>query len=206
MSITGLFLILFLLIHLLANATYLLGPEAFDAAIKFMGSPFILVMVPVLAAGFAIHIVYAFILTLYNMRARGSQRYEVTNKGEADSWASRNMLVLGIIVGGVLVFHLTHFWAKMQLAEFTGGHAVNGNELMHLTFGNIWIVICYIIWFIALWFHLTHGFWSAFQTVGANNQKWLGRLKAVSYIYATFIALGFTTIAIFAYLKANSVI
>jgi succinate dehydrogenase / fumarate reductase, cytochrome b subunit len=53
MSITGLFLILFLLIHLLANATYLLGPEAFDAAIKFMGSPFILVMVPVLAAGFA---------------------------------------------------------------------------------------------------------------------------------------------------------
>jgi hypothetical protein len=68
------------------------------------------------------------------MRARGSQSYEVTNKGEADSWASRNMLVLGIIVGGVLVFHLTHFWAKMQLAEFTGGHAQNGNELMNLTF------------------------------------------------------------------------
>jgi len=206
MSITGLFLILFLLIHLMANSAYLFGPQAFDAVIEFMGSPFIVIMVPVLAAGFAVHIIYAMILTIYNMRARGSQRYAVSNKGEADSWASRNMLVLGIIVGGVLVFHLTHFWAKMQLAEFTGGHAQNGNELMHLTFGNIWIVICYIIWFAALWFHLTHGFWSAFQTVGANNQKWLGRLKAVSYIYATFIALGFTTIAIFAYLKANSVI
>lgn len=199
MSLTGLFLIFFLLIHLLANSAYLFGPEAFDAVIEFMGSPFIVVMVPVLAGGFVLHIVYAVFLTLYNMRARGSQRYEVTNQAKTDSWASRNMFVLGIIIGGVLAFHLTHFWAKMQLAEFTGGHAQNGNVLMEATFGNIWIVICYIIWFAALWFHLTHGFWSAFQTIGANNDKWLGRLKFVSYIYATIIFLGFSTIAIFAH-------
>ncbi|HBZ26463.1 MAG TPA: succinate dehydrogenase [Rikenellaceae bacterium] len=201
MSITGLFLIFFLLIHLLANSAYLFGPEAFDAVIEFMGSPFIVVMVPVLAGGFVLHIVYAVFLTLYNMKARGSQRYEVTNKAKTDSWASRNMFVLGIIIGGVLAFHLTHFWAKMQLAEFTGGHAQNGNVLMAATFSNIWIVICYIIWFAALWFHLTHGFWSAFQTIGANNDKWLGRLKFVSYLYATIIFLGFSTIAIFAYLN-----
>ncbi len=199
MSLTGLFLIFFLLIHLLANSAYLFGPEAFDAVIEFMGSPFIVVMVPVLAGGFVLHIIYAVYLTLYNMRARGSQRYEVTNRAKTDSWASRNMFVLGIIIGGVLAFHLTHFWAKMQLAEFTGGHAQNGNLLMEATFGNIWIVICYIIWFAALWFHLTHGFWSAFQTIGANNDKWLGRLKFVSYIYATIIFLGFSTIAIFAH-------
>jgi succinate dehydrogenase / fumarate reductase cytochrome b subunit len=201
MSLTGLFLIFFLLIHLLANSAYLFGPEAFDTVIEFMGSPFIVVMVPVLAGGFVLHIVYAVFLTLYNMKARGSQRYEVTNKAKTDSWASRNMFVLGIIIGGFLAFHLTHFWAKMQLAEFTGGHAQNGNVLMAATFSNIWIVICYIIWFAALWFHLTHGFWSAFQTLGANNDKWLGRLKFVSYLYATIIFLGFSTIAVFAYLN-----
>ncbi len=201
MSISGLFLIFFLLIHLLANSAYLFGPEAFDTVIEFMGSPLIVVMVPALAAGFIIHIVYAIYLTLYNRKARGSERYEVSNRAETDSWASKNMFVLGIIIGGVLAFHLTHFWAKMQLAEFTGGHAENGNILMETTFSNIWIVICYLIWFAALWFHLTHGFWSAFQTIGANNNKWLSRLKVVSYIYATFIAVGFSIIAIYAYLQ-----
>ncbi len=202
MSISGLFLIIFLLVHLLANSAYLLGPEAFDAVIEFMGSPFIVVMVPVLAAGFGIHIIYAAFLTIHNRKARGSQRYEVSNQAQTDSWASKNMFVLGIIILGVLVFHLSHFWAKMQLPEFTGGHAENGNVLMSQTFGNIWVLVCYLIWFAALWFHLTHGFWSAFQTVGANNSKWLGRLKVVSYIYATFIAVGFSIIAIYAHLNA----
>jgi len=203
MSITGLFLVLFLLVHLIANSAYLFGPEAFDAVIEFMGSPIILIMVPVLAAGFVVHIIYAAYLTLTNLKARGSQSYAVSNKGKADSWSSKNMFVLGAIVLGVLVFHLTHFWAKMQLPEFTGGHAENGNVLMVETFSNIWILLIYIAWFVALWFHLTHGFWSAFQTMGTNNQKWIPRLKAISYIYATFVVLGFCFIAIIAYLRAN---
>lgn len=202
MSITGLFLILFLLVHLIANSAYLMGEEAFDAVIKFMGSPIVLVMVPVLAAGFFLHILYASTITLYNQKARGKERYAVSNKAETDSWSSKNMYVLGITIVGVLAFHLTHFWAKMQLAEFTGGDVQNVNELMHLTFGNIWILICYLIWFVALWFHLTHGFWSAFHTVGANNLKWINRLRYFSYIYATLICLGFATIAITAYIKA----
>ena len=205
MSITGLFLVLFLLIHLVANSAYLFGPEAFDAVIAFMGSPIILIMVPVLAAGFIIHIIYAAYLTLTNLKARGSQSYAVSNKGKADSWSSKNMFVLGAIVLGMLIFHLTHFWAKMQLPEFMGGHAENGNVLMVQTFSSIWIVLIYIAWFVALWFHLTHGFWSAFQTLGTNNQKWIPRLRAVSYVYATFVALGFCLIAIVAYLKANGV-
>lgn len=202
MSISGLFLILFLLIHLLANSAYLMGPDAFDSVIEFMGSPIVVVMVPVLAAGFIIHIIYAAYLTLYNQKARGNQKYAVSNKAEADSWASKNMFVLGVIVAGILVFHLTHFWAKMQLPEFTGGHAQNGNVLMAETFSNIWVVICYLIWFAALWLHLTHGFWSAFHTIGANNIKWIPRLKVASYIYATIIFGGFSTIAIYAYLTA----
>ena len=202
MSISGLFLILFLLIHLLANSAYLLGAEAFDAVIEFMGSPLVVIMVPVLAAGFIVHIAYAVYLTLYNRKARGSERYAVNNQAQTDSWASKNMFVLGIIILGVLVFHLSRFWAKMQLPEFTGGHAQNGNDLMVQTFGNVWILVCYLIWFVALWFHLTHGFWSAFQTIGANNTKWLSRLKVVSYIYSTFIALGFSVIAIYAYITS----
>ncbi len=202
MSISGLFLILFLLIHLLANSAYLLGAEAFDAVIEFMGSPLVVIMVPVLAAGFIVHIAYAVYLTLYNRKARGSERYAVNNQAQTDSWASKNMFVLGIIILGVLVFHLSHFWAKMQLPEFTGGHAQNGNDLMIQTFGNVWILVCYLVWFVALWFHLTHGFWSAFQTIGANNSKWLSRLKVVSYIYSTFIALGFSVIAIYAYITS----
>jgi succinate dehydrogenase (or fumarate reductase) cytochrome b subunit, b558 family len=206
MSITGLFLVLFLLVHLAANSAYLFGPEAFDAVIRFMGSLGILIMVPVLAAGFIIHIIYAAYLTLTNIKARGSHPYAVSNRGKADSWSSKNMFVLGAIVLGILVFHLTHFWAKMQLPEFTGGHAENGNVLMVQTFSSIWILLIYIAWFIALWLHLTHGFWSAFQTIGINNQKWIPRLRVVSYVYATFIALGFCLIAVVAYLRANGII
>ena len=203
MSITGLFLILFLVVHLLANSAYLFGPDAFDTIIMIMGSPIVVIMVPVLAAGFVIHIFYASYLTLTNLRARGNVKYAIPNSGKADSWSSKNMFVLGAIVLGFLAFHLTHFWAKMQLQDFTGGEAENVNDLMELTFGNIWVVIAYAVWFAALWYHLTHGFWSAFQTIGLNNSKWLNRWKAVAYAYATFIFLGFLTIAVSAYLKAN---
>ncbi|PKP43075.1 MAG: succinate dehydrogenase/fumarate reductase cytochrome b subunit [Bacteroidetes bacterium HGW-Bacteroidetes-10] len=206
MSISGLFLILFLLVHLLANSAYLFGPEAFDLIIVIMGSPVVVAMVPLLAAGFAVHIAYALILNRMNMKARGTQRYEVTHKGEADSWASKNMLILGLIVLGFLVFHLSHFWAKMQLPEFTGGHAEDVNDLMHLTFGNPYIFVCYLVWFTALWFHLTHGFWSALQTIGMNNTKWLTRLKAISYVYATVVCGGFVVIAVTAFLRANGYI
>ncbi len=205
MSITGLFLILFLLIHLIANSAYLLGPESFDTIIAIMGSPVVVAMVPVLAAGFVIHIIYAAYLTLTNLKARGSERYAIPHKGKADSFASKNMFVLGLIVLGFLAFHLTHFWAKMQLPEFTGGEAENVNDLMTATFGNIWVVVAYAIWFGALWYHLTHGFWSAFQTVGLNNSKWLKRWQVIAYIYASFIFVGFLSIAVTAYLRANGI-
>lgn len=206
MSISGLFLILFLLIHLLANSAYLFGHEAFDTIIGIMSSPVIVAMVPVLAAGFIIHIIYAILLTLSNLKARGSERYEVSNRAKTDSWASKNMFVLGVIVLGFLALHLTHFWAKMQLPEFLGNHAENGNLLMEQTFGSLLNVILYIVWFVALWFHLTHGFWSAFHTLGANNNKWFNRLRAVSYVYATLIFVGFSVIAIFAHLNSNGIL
>ncbi len=201
MSVSGIFLMLFLVVHLLANSAYLFGPEAFDTIIEIMGSPVVVVMVPVLAGGFIVHIIYAGYLTLLNIRARGPQRYAVRNVGPKDSWASKNMFVLGVIVLGFLVFHLTHFWARMQLREFMGEHPDNVNDLMPSVFGNIWSLALYVIWFCALWFHLTHGFWSAFQSIGINNSKWLNRWRIISYFYATLIFFGFLTIAITAFFR-----
>ena len=205
MSISGLFLILFLLVHLIANSAYQLGPDSFDVIITIMSSPVVIVMVPVLAAGFIIHIIYACYLTITNLKARGSERYAIANKGKTDSFASKNMFVLGVLVLGFLAFHLTHFWANMQLPELTGGEPENVNDLMVSTFSNIWVVVAYAIWFVALWYHLTHGFWSAFQTVGLNNSIWLSRWKVIAYIYASFIFVGFLTIALVAYCRANGI-
>lgn len=203
MSISGLFLILFLLVHLTANSMYLISEESFRLACEIMATPFVTVMVPVLAFGFIIHIIYALYLTLYNRKARGNERYAIAHKGKADSWASKNMFVLGVIVLGALAFHLTHFWDDMQLQEFMGKESADPNALMTATFKNPIILAVYIIWFCALWFHLTHGFWSAFQTIGFNNRIWIRRWKVIGQVFATIIVLGFIVIAVYAFMKAN---
>ncbi|MBO5804125.1 MAG: succinate dehydrogenase cytochrome b subunit [Bacteroidales bacterium] len=209
MSISGLFLIVFLLLHLTINALSLISEEAFQAGCDFMALPIITVMVPVLALGFIIHIIYGFYLSATNLKARGKERYAVAHKGAADNWASKNMLVLGIIVLGVLGFHLTHFWADMQLLQFQGvphEELANPNVLLLETFKSPVVVVVYVVWFAALWFHLTHGFWSAFHTIGWNNDTWIKRLKVLSYVFATIIFVGFTAVAVVACLKANGLI
>jgi len=209
MSISGLFLIVFLLLHLTINALSLISEEAFQAGCDFMALPIVTVMVPVLAAGFIIHIIYGFYLSATNLKARGKERYAVAHKGAADNWASKNMLVLGIIVLGVLGFHLTHFWADMQLLQFQGvphEELANPNVLLLETFKSPVVVVIYVVWFAALWFHLTHGFWSAFHTIGWNNDTWIKRLKVLSYVFATIIFVGFTAVAVVACLKANGLI
>lgn len=197
MSLSGLFLIVFLLVHLIINSLLLIGPEAFQAGCEFMEQPIILIMVPVLAAGFVIHIIYAMWLTLQNMKARGNVGYASANKSETTTWASKNMFVLGTIVCGFIGLHLVHFWAKMQLQHFTGGTPVEAKdayELVAIQFRNPYIGSLYILWYAALWFHLTHGFWSALQTVGFNNAVWYPRLKCIGTIFATIICVGFAII------------
>ena len=113
------------------------------------------------------------------------------------------MAVLGIVILGFLAFHLTHFWAKMQLQEFMGGEAENPYYLLIATFKNWWVLALYIVWFIAIWLHLNHGFWSMFQTIGWNNKKWLKRLKVIGTIVATLIILLFIATAVNAFIEAN---
>jgi succinate dehydrogenase / fumarate reductase cytochrome b subunit len=211
MSISGLFLIVFMLLHMTINffsvidtftGKYGAADGLFQAGCDFMALPIITIMVPVLAAGFLVHIVYAFILSYGNFKARGTERYAVANKTKAESWAAKNMLVLGVVVLGIIAFHLNHFWADMQLAEFQGHHAENPYVLLSATFGNwIWVVV-YIIWFVALGLHLCHGFWSAFQSMGLSNKIWEKRLTYIGYVFVAIIVLGFSAVAITACIMA----
>ena len=146
MSISGLFLIIFLLLHLTINFFSVIdsctgnfgSPDGlFALGCEFMATPVVTIMVPVLAFGFIIHIIYACYLTYNNIQTRGGySRYEVASKARTESWASKNMLVLGIIVLGFIALHLTHFWDEMQLREFMGQEAEDPYLLLTTTFGR----------------------------------------------------------------------
>lgn len=217
MSISGLFLILFLTLHMCLNLTYVFDPSSaelngvwvgkvFQGVCDFMSLGIISIIVPVLAAGFLVHIVYAFILTIGNLKARGDQKYAVANRAAVDSWSAKNMFVLGLIVLIGIALHLTHFWADMQLQHFMGAEQASPYVLMNATFGRWWVTLLYLVWFAALWFHLTHGFWSALQTLGWNNNIWLKRWKVICGVYVTLVLAGFALIAVFAFCKANGIL
>ena len=213
MSVSGLALILFLTFHMAMNAVALFSGEGYNMVCEFLGANwYALVATLGLAALVVVHIVYAFILFVQNRRARGNQRYAVTAKPKGVEWASQNMLVLGIVVIGGLALHLTHFWSKMQLAEIMGlhemvvaGHTVaptNGAALIAINFSNPVIVALYVVWLAAIWFHLTHGFWSALHTIGWNGKNWIDRLQCISNVYTTIIVLGFIAVPILFLVKS----
>ena len=205
MSITGLCLILFLTFHMVMNLTYVFDPDSvvYGTICEILSMGWVNVVVPVLAAFFVLHILYAFILTIGNRKARGEQRYEIPNKAKTDSWSARNMFVLGLIVLCGIGLHLINFWAKMQLQNWLGGVEADPYQLMGAIFGKWWVLCIYLVWFAAVWFHLTHGFWSALQTLGWNNQIWFNRWKWIACIYVTLLMLGFAVVAIFAFCKAS---
>lgn len=210
MSVTGLFLVLFLLFHASMNLVVVFSPEAYNAICHFLGANwYALAGTLVLAGGFFFHILYAFVLTLKNRAARGSQSYAMTSRHDKVSWASKNMFVLGLVVIGFALLHLWQFWAKMQLVEIMGEHTNNlglsptdGAGLIAYYFSNPIFAACYVIWLVALWYHLTHGFWSAFQTIGWNNQKWIPRLECIGKIFATIVCAMFVAVVVAIYLQS----
>ena len=224
-AVSGAFLILFLILHGVINffsvidtftgkygvvaaddALFTAGDGLYKLGCDFMSLPIVDIMVPVLALGFAVHIAYGCWLTYKNIKARGGvKRYEVPSKAAADSWSATNMFVLGIVILGLLCFHLSHFWAKMQLPELFGVGVFENNPylLLNFTFGKWWMLAIYILWFLAVWFHLCHGFWSMFQTVGWNNQVWLKRTRVIGIVVATLVIMLFVTSAVNAFVQAN---
>ena len=199
MSISGLFLVLFLLFHLSMNVAAVFSGEAYNMVCSLLGSNWYAVAATlVLAAGVVIHFVYAIILTLQNRKARGNDRYAINARPKGVEWASQNMFVLGLIVILFMLLHFSQFWYKMMFAELIGHHEValgsamvspqDGAAFINYYFqGNAVITVLYLIWYVALWFHLTHGFWSAIQTIGWNNTIWMNRWECISKIVATVI-------------------
>ena len=208
MSITGLFMMTFLVLHLILNLLLLSSDgTAYNIAVHFMGTnPLIKIMEPVLAAGFIFHIVYAAILTLKNSQAR-PVGYKVQNQGNSSSWASRSMVPLGLAILLFLGLHIFNFYVKMK---FTGGLeeiSVDG-VMMHdaysfvsALFMNPVYDIIYIVAFILLGIHLSHGFWSAFQSIGLSNEVWKQRLSTIGTVYAVAITVGFSIIPLYYLLK-----
>ena len=208
MALTGAFLVLFVTFHCLMNAVALIWPAAYNSICEFLGANwYALVASVVLAAFIFIHIIYAVVLTLQNRKARGNVRYSVSKTPKSVEWSSKNMLVLGIVIVAFLVVHMIQFWAKMQLAEILGteGHLppAAGTLFLQEAFSQIWTPIVYIIGFVALWFHLNHGFWSMFQSIGWDNNTWIPRLKKIGNIWVSVVILLFVAQAIVFTVRAN---
>jgi len=203
MSVTGIALILFLTFHCCMNIVALFSEEGYNMICEFLGANWYAVLATLgLAALAVIHIVFAFILTAQNRTARGDNRYEVAttvNAGKVE-WASKNMLVLGIIVLLGLLLHLFNFWYNMMFAEIfgiVGTHSpADGFAYIKDTFSNPVFSILYLIWLVALWFHLSHGFWSALQTLGWNGKTWFCRWKIIGIIYVSLLILGFVIVVL----------
>ena len=209
MSVTGIALILLLTFHMCMNLVALFSGDAYNMICEFLGANWYALVATAGLAGLAVlHIVYAFILTAQNRKARGENRYEVTARNSKVEWASQNMLVLGIIVVLGLLLHLFNFWYNMMFAElihdpwFGGLYATDGYGYIEQTFSNPVYVVLYIVWLVALWFHLTHGFWSALQTLGWNGKTWFCRWKVIGIAYTTLLMLGFLVVVLWFAAKA----
>jgi len=214
MALTGACLVLFVTFHVLMNSVAIVWPTAYNAICAFLGANwYALVASMGLGLLFIIHIIYALWLTVQNRRARGTDRYAVTSRPPQVEWSSKNMLVLGIVILAFLTVHMIQFWAKMQLAEICGYHneyqgqvvsPVAGTMFLQMAFSQIWTPIVYIIGFIALWFHMNHGFWSMFQSVGFNNNIWMNRLKKIGAWWTSIVILLFIAQAIVFTVNAHS--
>ena len=207
MSITGASLVLFLLFHASMNLVAIISEEGYNMICEFLGANwYALVATAGLAGLVVLHILYAFILTVQNYRARGSQRYAVSANQKDVSWASKNMLVLGVIVVLGIGLHLFNFWYKMQFAEILHmagvadvdiANATNGVYWIKETFANPIYVGFYLVWLAAIWFHLTHGVWSALHSLGLNNGIWMKRVKCISNIVSTLVVLMFAVVVVY---------
>ena len=206
MSITGLFLMLFLLVHLGTNLLLLVGDgELYNKAAHTLATtPLLKAVEMLLALGFIFHILYATTITLKNRKAR-PVGYAKTGTNELTSWSSKNMYILGFTILAFLVLHLINFFLKLRFGEVPYISYDNGITQIHNSYQLVseffisywWYNLIYIVSAILLGLHLSHGFWSAFQTVGLNNSKWIKRLQVVSCIYAAVIAAGFTIIPLY---------
>lgn len=216
MSLTGLFLITFLVVHLVGNLQLLALDEgkSFNEYAYFMTTnPLIGGLSYGLYAFFLLHAIQGILLYVRNKRARGSHSYAVSRVSAASKHAparaSSHMALLGTIILVFLGIHMGDFWYSMKFTEDIemvayGGGAAEVKNLYYKvsqSFAQPWIVVVYLISMVALAFHLLHGFWSAFQTLGLNHRKYTPLLKALGVVYSVVVPLAFAAIPVYMYFQ-----
>lgn len=202
MSLSGFFLITFILVHLMINlfslGLFWDGRELFNAGSHFMASnPLIQVMQYVLALGFIIHIYMGIKLSLQNGKARPI-KYAKNNAAASSSLSSRSMIYSGVLVLVFLILHMKDFFVEIKFNHLRNVAVTNPTDfdLLLQVFSNPLYVVVYVLAFIGLGIHLNHGFQSAFQSLGANHSKYTPMLKKAGMVFSIFIAIGFSAIAI----------
>ncbi len=195
MALSGLFLIVFILIHLSINLSLIYpGKEAFEKAVRFMGTnPLIRIMEPVLFFGFIFHIAMGIYLEWTN-RKRRSVKYEKYDGSAVASWASRNMIWTGLFVLLFLIFHFYNYYVPFKFQDVHDHYAIVTG-----LFDSPFYTVLYVLAFVSLGFHLSHGFQSAFQSLGAPREKCHRITVILGNILAVIVALGFSFIALYFY-------
>jgi succinate dehydrogenase / fumarate reductase cytochrome b subunit len=205
MALTGLFLILFLVVHLIGNLQLLKGDsgQSFNVYAQFMTSnPLIIVISWVNYTFILMHVIWSIILTRRNRRARGPEGYAVSKN--SSHWTSRNMGILGTFIFIFLVIHLRSFWYEMHwggipTANYDGAEYKNLYAVVDSAYSDLWFVALYVVSMALLAFHLFHGFGSAFQTLGLNHIKYNPVIKAVGVAFSVIVPGLFALIPIYMY-------
>lgn len=207
MALTGLFLILFLVVHLIGNLQLLKSDEgqSFNIYAQFMTTnPLIVVISYVNYAFILIHIIWSIILTRRNRKARGPEGYAMNRN--SSHWTSRNMGILGTFIFIFLVIHLRSFWYEMHwggipTATYDGEQYKNLYAVVDKAYADIWFVVLYVVSMALLAFHLFHGFGSAFQTLGWNHVKYNPLIKFVGVAFAIVVPALFALIPVYMYMN-----
>ncbi len=203
LSITGIFLMLFLIVHLSVNSLLMVGSDAFNSAAHFMTTNTVVqILEPILALGFLVHIIFSAYITWQNQRLR-PVRYKRINRWGSTTWPSRNMFILGGLILIFLVIHLSNFWWQVKFGELdqVEAHGAMVHDLYALVASLFiekwWYDVLYILGALFLGLHLSHGFWAAFQSLGWSNDLWRRRLKRVAYAFAVIMGVGFASIPVY---------
>jgi succinate dehydrogenase / fumarate reductase, cytochrome b subunit len=211
MSLTGLFLIIFLVIHLIGNLQLLNDDngESFNVYAYFMThNPVIISVSYGLYFFILLHAILGIVIAIRNRKARGPKRYAVQTTSNT-GFASRNMALLGSLIFVFLVIHMGNFWYQMKFTNNLPmiryeGYSYDVKDLyqrVSVTFTQVWFVVLYVISMVVLAFHLLHGFQSAFQTLGWNHRKYTPILRVIGIIYAIVVPIAFAIIPIAFYLQ-----
>ena len=208
MGFTGIFLILFLIVHVCVNACIWAGNggRMYNIAANFLGTTVVMRVLEIgLFIGFIVHIVQAYVLELQNRRKR-SVGYQVPMGNRGSRWYTRYMGWLGTFILLFLVIHLRDFWTQTRFTglddyqqTYNGVQMVDLYRLMQDTFTNPWIVLVYLIGCVSLAFHLVHGFQSAFRSIGVYNGRYLRLINGFGIGFAIIVPLAFAMMPISMY-------